>query len=220
MEEFSPEITEQSIVNTQELTAEEQTNQETEINQINENLSENSENNNSINLGKFKDVESLLSAYNNLQAEFTKKCQKLSELTKSCDNNAQALPQQQWQEKVNNFLATHEEAKQYSKEISELLISNTELYNSENALEKAWTKVLMNNVNALQQKMQDKSFITDLINNDNQLKQEIIDEYVNKLKTKHSPHLMNTRNGAFTVTKSHKAQTLEDASKLVKAMFH
>lgn len=31
-------------------------------------------------IGKFKSTESLLSAYNNLQAEFTRKCQKLSEL--------------------------------------------------------------------------------------------------------------------------------------------
>ena len=34
----------------------------------------------SISLGKFKDVKSLLSAYNSLQAEFTKRCQRLKEL--------------------------------------------------------------------------------------------------------------------------------------------
>ena len=33
--------------------------------------------------GKFKDVESLLSAYNSLQSDYTKKCQTLSALTKS-----------------------------------------------------------------------------------------------------------------------------------------
>lgn len=31
-------------------------------------------------IGKFKDTESLLKAYNNLQAEFTKKSQRLAEL--------------------------------------------------------------------------------------------------------------------------------------------
>ncbi|MBR1984914.1 MAG: hypothetical protein IKA31_04150, partial [Clostridia bacterium] len=34
-------------------------------------------------LGKFKDAESLLTAYNNLQAEFTRKCQKLKEFEKN-----------------------------------------------------------------------------------------------------------------------------------------
>jgi hypothetical protein len=33
-----------------------------------------------ISLGKFKDVKSLLDAYNSLQAEFTKRCQRLKEL--------------------------------------------------------------------------------------------------------------------------------------------
>jgi len=33
-----------------------------------------------VSLGKFKDVKSLLSAYNSLQAEFTKRCQRLKEL--------------------------------------------------------------------------------------------------------------------------------------------
>lgn len=33
-----------------------------------------------VSLGKFKDVEALLSAYNSLQAEFTKRCQRLKEL--------------------------------------------------------------------------------------------------------------------------------------------
>ena len=37
-------------------------------------------------IGKFKNTESLLNAYNNLQAEFTRKCQKLSELEKSIEN--------------------------------------------------------------------------------------------------------------------------------------
>lgn len=33
-----------------------------------------------VSLGKFKDVNALLSAYNSLQSEFTKRCQKLKEL--------------------------------------------------------------------------------------------------------------------------------------------
>lgn len=36
-------------------------------------------------IGKFKDAKTLLSAYNNLQSEFTRKCQKLSELEKQIE---------------------------------------------------------------------------------------------------------------------------------------
>ena len=173
----------------------------------------------SLNLGKFKDVESLLSAYNNLQAEFTKKCQKLSELTKTCDNNADALPQQQWAEKVNTFLSNNQEAKPYAKEISNVLLSNTELYNSENGLEKAWTKVLLDNVLSLKQQMQDESYIEEIINNNNELKQKIINEYISTIKTNQSPLLMDKSGTSFAISKAEKVLNLEDASALVRAMF-
>ena len=38
-------------------------------------------------LGKFKNTEALLSAYNNLQAEFTRKCQKLKLLENQINSN-------------------------------------------------------------------------------------------------------------------------------------
>lgn len=175
-----------------------------------------------INLGKFKDVSSLLTAYNNLQAEFTKKCQKLSEISKkSCDNSENSLPQQksQWAEKFNNFLSANQDAKEYSKEISTLLINNTELLNSENALEKAWTKVLMNNLSNLKQQMQNTNYLTQLVLNNAEVKDNIIKNYVEGVKEKHSPNLINSKSGAFTISKNSSVSTLEDASRLVRAMF-
>ena len=47
-------------------------------------------------LKKFKDVDALVSAYNNLQSDYTKKCQALSSLQKRV--NEQASPQQNLQE--------------------------------------------------------------------------------------------------------------------------
>ena len=38
-----------------------------------------------VSLGKFKDVNALLSAYNSLQSEFTKRCQKIKELEGALD---------------------------------------------------------------------------------------------------------------------------------------
>ena len=56
---------EQTLENTQPV--------ETEIKEQGESKQE-------VSLGKFKDVQSLLSAYNSLQAEFTKRCQRIKEL--------------------------------------------------------------------------------------------------------------------------------------------
>ena len=45
-----------------------------------------------VSLGKFKDVNALLSAYSSLQAEFTKRCQKIKELESALDGSDKALP--------------------------------------------------------------------------------------------------------------------------------
>ena len=50
---------------------------EPENNQLNDSTS--SENHDGSMIGKFKDAKTLLEAYNNLQAEFTRKSQKLAE---------------------------------------------------------------------------------------------------------------------------------------------
>ena len=46
----------------------------------------------SSNLGKFKDAQALLDAYNNLQSDYTKKCQALSSLQKNLKENEGEQP--------------------------------------------------------------------------------------------------------------------------------
>lgn len=46
-----------------------------------------------VSLGKFKDVNALLSAYNSLQSEFTKRCQKIKELEAALvENDKENIP--------------------------------------------------------------------------------------------------------------------------------
>lgn len=52
---------------------------------IGENIAENSAESDGI-LGKFKDVNALINAYNSLQSEFTKRCQRLKELEKEAES--------------------------------------------------------------------------------------------------------------------------------------
>ena len=79
-----------------------------------------------VSLGKFKDVNALLSAYNSLQAEFTKRCQRIKELEKNAavDKEAQEkdAPTEQSEKAENRTLSITEEEKQdfikgYLKEI-------------------------------------------------------------------------------------------------------
>ncbi len=70
-----------------------------------------------VSLGKFKNVEALLSAYNSLEAEFTKRCQKIKELesainssdkeispTEKIDENSNAPTKNISEEEKNNIL--------------------------------------------------------------------------------------------------------------------
>ncbi len=50
------------------------------------------------NLGKFKDVASLLNAYNSLEAEFTKRCQKIKELESNIKVDKDTAPTKQVEE--------------------------------------------------------------------------------------------------------------------------
>lgn len=64
-----------------------------------------------ISLGKFKDVSALLSAYNSLQSEFTKRCQKIKELEGQINgaidaevNGAKEINQEEREEIVKEYL--------------------------------------------------------------------------------------------------------------------
>ena len=49
-----------------------------------------------VSLGKFKDVGALINAYNSLQAEFTKRCQRIKELeSKALSDDKKTIPSEQ-----------------------------------------------------------------------------------------------------------------------------
>ena len=75
----------------------------------------------SVSLGKFKDVNALLAAYNSLQSEFTKRCQRIKELEASAAVD-KVSPTEQSVKPENQTLSITEEEKEnfikgYLKEI-------------------------------------------------------------------------------------------------------
>ena len=55
-----------------------------------------------VSFGKFKDAESLVNAYNSLQSEFTKRCQKIKELEGKLAENESKATTQNTSEKTEN----------------------------------------------------------------------------------------------------------------------
>ena len=87
-------------------------------------------------LGKFKSPEMLLDAYNELQSEFTRKCQKLSEAEKKLQDFSQQNTGESgekeiefaWQNKVNEFLQSHKNAKSLAEDITKEIMEDKSFY--------------------------------------------------------------------------------------------
>ena len=95
---------EQTLENTQAV--------ETEIKEVGESKQE-------VSLGKFKDVNALMNAYNSLQSEFTKRCQKIKELEATTTELNKVVEESLSQEKRDEII------KDYLKEILSLSDNNS-----------------------------------------------------------------------------------------------
>lgn len=72
-----------------------------------------------ISLGKFKDVNALLSAYNSLESEFTKRCQRIKELEGSAASDKTEVPDKSAGQTLSTSGEKTEILKDYLKDIIE-----------------------------------------------------------------------------------------------------
>ena len=71
-----------------------------------------------VSLGKFKDVSALLSAYNSLQSEFTKRCQRIKEIEselKTADNEKESSPAENFNKPKEKISLTESDKEQVLK---------------------------------------------------------------------------------------------------------
>lgn len=186
-------------------------------------------------LGKFNSPEDLLSAYNNLQAEFTRKCQKLSEIQKQISekdeeetslkdepkNLSPVYEQEDWRSKVATFLMTNDRARGFSREISDEILKDSELQANPNMLDIAWTRVLARNYKSPDQIASDSSFMENYILSNENIKKQIISSYLNEVKKQNSPSVIGSgiKGGMSLLTKSNKPSNLNDAKVIVEKLF-
>ena len=178
-------------------------------------------------LGKFKDAESLLNAYNNLQAEFTRKCQKLSELEKANLENTpsekvEMLPiytSENWKDNVSTFLKENSEAKEYSGEICNEILKDESLQKSPNALELAWARVMKKEYASPKKLANDQNFISEQILSQEQVKKQVLEEYFKNLQnTKTPPVITNSGSVAFATNKT--PSNMSEAKQMVEKLFN
>ena len=163
--------------------------------------------------GKFKSAEALLEAYNNLQAEFTKKCQKLSQFEKD-KTEVQPLDLDGEFEK---FLSQNGEAAGFSEEIKQLVSSDSALQNVANPFEAAWAKVVLSHVAS---RSASDPIINRYILSSDEIKEKIVENYLDALKKQNSPIIISSNKGErVSSTKPDTPTSLKEAKSLVEKMF-
>jgi len=198
-----------------------------------------------VNLGKFKDVSSLLNAYNSLESEFTRRSQRLTGLEGIAVKNAQSdsialqnaddasnLKASEGNDtKVNNsenkkeilkgnienevksFLSKYPDASKYSKEISEIAVKNKDYENG--FLLKAYSELLENRLKTKEKLFTDENYLKDTVMNNIQLKDAVIKEYLNRIKSGEKITLLSDR-GRGVTSPPDRPKTIEQAGLLAR----
>ncbi len=170
------------------------------------------------NLGKFKSVEALLSAYNNLEAEFTKKCQQLSQLKQDKENEQKVdeKPDEEQSEKLfRSFLDENGEAEKYADEIKEKVGTTSQ---NQNPYEAAWANVLLKHLKS-EDKLSDP-ILSQYILNDENVRNKILEEYIKNLNDSKPPIIFSSQSGErLSGYAPDSPKTLDEAKKIVNKMF-
>ena len=176
-------------------------------------------------ISKFKSAKELGMAYQNLEKEFTQKCQKIKELTDKIDalENTSFVPEYQrddWEKNVKTFVENHPMAKEYLAEISEVLQTDKSVANQTGSLDVALTKVLANKFVPYSELVKDETFLEKYVFSNKDITEKVINSYLESLQKNQAMPLMTSISGSGTFTSPvKKPKTIKDAGKMVEAYF-
>ena len=161
-------------------------------------------------VGKFKDADALLEAYNNLEKEFTKKCQRLSALErdKALEDKEN---EEKLDEKLSKFLLSNGEATKYSEELKEKVKNDDSLKKMDDPFSFAWAEMVFNQIRGNKTDEAVKNYI---LSNDD-LKNAVIENYVNQLAENKSPIIISAKGNRVADVATQKPSTLEEAKNLL-----
>ena len=151
-----------------------------------------------ISLGKFKSVDALLDAYNSLEAEFTRRSQRLKELEGKASNESEKSAESS----QNKIVESGEKVK-----ISSNSTQNSELTQSDNSLANVKGQTVISaNGNGLEE-----------IEISNEVRNRIISQYFSKIRND-APNIL-AGGGGIVGTPKVRAKTLQDAAERATEIF-
>ena len=134
-------------------------------------------------IGKFKNVGDLLDAYNNLEKEFTKKCQQLAEFEKDKMQESEKS-NEEIEQKLKSFLLTNGEANSYAEELKKKVLGDEKLKKMDDPFSFVWAEHIYNNLKTPNKISEE---VVGYVFNNEQLKNMVLEKYVNQLSENSSP---------------------------------
>lgn len=165
-------------------------------------------------VGKFKSADDLLCAYNNLQAEFTRKSQRLAELEK---DKAQSQSAQNTESELAAFLAINPAAAPYSEDLK-TRVQQAALTANQEGFSKAWAGLLFDKLTGPDKASQPE--VQNFILNDDELSNLVIKNYVKQLQENKTPIVMSSGSGQRVAKQATpKPENFEAAKRVVLDLF-
>ena len=171
--------------------------------------------------GKFKDAKSLLNAYNALQSEFTRRCQKVKELErenlllhKEHADGHSLSEGHEWEKKA--FLEIFPNAEE---EYSSLKNTAFDSDGSKGWLGRAYIKKLTQNYEDKINYLTSLDYVKNAVDNNEELKSQIIKDYLISVENSKPAIRLISGNGMATVSPPSKPKNLADAGDLARQIF-
>lgn len=165
-------------------------------------------------IGKFKSVEDLFQAYNNLQSEFTRKSQKLADLERD-KMTAEPSEEDKTESALKSFLSKNQEAFVYADELK-VRVENANV-KDEAAFESAWAGLLYEKLTG---KDRAKEPIIQNLIKDDEIQNLVIENYMKQLQEQKIPVVMSSNSGErVTKVVAPKPDSFEEAKRVVLDLF-
>ena len=175
------------------------------------------------NFGKFKDAKGLLEAYNSLQSEFTRRCQKVKELEREIEKLKASEQVTTPSEKLSiegecdGFLSVFPEAKQHLKSLYGIAASKGD--ESYGRLERAYIDKLLNDLKTQRDYFTSKEYFDSVISNSSDLKDGIIRGYLDEIYATKSSTPLISGDGKVCITPPSNPKSIFEAGNLAKKIF-
>lgn len=163
--------------------------------------------------GKFKDADSLFKAYTNLEAEFTKKSQRLASLETEAEKiKSQVSLQAEKEKMVDDFVTKFENFKPFSSALKESLKKDENCNLYEEAI-----SLISNNYKSAESYSKDDEFLNNYIYSNNQIREKILKDYILNI-TQNSPIKVETSGSSISLTPPRVPQTIKEAGIVAKSI--